>query len=105
MPTPEPVRRRAPRATVDLAVTLVRPKGSPIASRSVDVGLGGMRVTCRRPLTIDERLAFELAPTDSPPLAGRARVLREHLNGVYALQFESLPPEVAERLSRLVHVR
>jgi hypothetical protein len=102
MPTADLGRRRSPRAALDLPVTLARPKGTTIAGRSVDVGLAGMRVCADRPLAIDELLAFEVTLDGSSPLAGRARVLREHQHSIYALNFENLRPDAVDRLSRLV---
>jgi len=36
--------RRSRRAAVELPVTLLRSQGNPITSRTVEVGIGGMRV-------------------------------------------------------------
>jgi hypothetical protein len=86
---------------VCLPVTLARKKGNAIASRSVDVGLGGMCVSVERPLTVDEALSFELVLDDGSRIAGRARVLREQTHRVYALGFERLPPDAMDGLTRL----
>ena len=94
-------RRSAPRAAVSLGVTLARRHGNPLTTQTVDVGLGGMRVTVQRPLTIDERLSFELA-IDGTSVAGRARVMREEQHNVYALCFEELGDEATHMLLRLV---
>ena len=85
---------------MELPVTLRRKHGNPIASRTVDVGRGGMRVCCDRPLGIDELLSFELdAPGER--VDGRARVLREHVARIYALRFETLAPGAPAALERL----
>jgi len=100
MTLPTPSRRTAPRAAVELPVTLLRSRGNPIASRTVDLGPGGMRVCCERPLTVDETLTFDLACAGAQ-VGGRARVLREHVGSTYALRFEGLGPECTEALRRL----
>jgi len=92
--------RRSRRAAVELPVTLVRRHGNPIASRTVEVGSGGMRVCCDRPLGIDEMLSFEL-DASGQRVGGRARVLREHVARTYALRFEGLDPGASETLRRL----
>jgi hypothetical protein len=85
---------------LELPVTLLRAHGNPIASRTVEVGCGGMRVCCDRPLTIDEMLSFELdAPGER--VGGKARVVREHIAKTYALRFEALAPQATEALRRL----
>jgi hypothetical protein len=94
-------RRRAPRAVVELPVTLVRGRGRPIASRTVDVGRGGMRVCSERPLGIDELLAFDLVWHDAH-VEGRARVCREDVGSTYALRFETLHAQAADALGRLL---
>lgn len=76
-------RRREPRSQVAMACTLIRRIGNPIAATTVDVGSGGMSVTTRRPLAVDEMLSFEL-----PRMSGRACVLRSHGGDVYGLRFE-----------------
>jgi hypothetical protein len=101
MPSPTSLRRTAPRAAVELPVTLVRGRGKPIASRTVDVGRGGMRVCSERPLGIDELLAFDLLWQDTH-LEGRARVLREDIGSTYALRFEPLGAQATDALGRLL---
>src|SRR3954468_18457765 len=96
-------RRCAPRAAVSLGVTLARGKGSPLVSRTVDVGVGGMRVSLDRPLTIDERVSFDLELDGGAHVAGRARVLREERPRFYALCFEPLGQDATGSLSRLVN--
>src|SRR3954471_22806455 len=95
-------RRCAPRAAVSLGVTLARGKGSPLASRTGDLGVGGMRVSLDRRLTIDERVSFDLELDGGARVAGRARVLREERHRVYALCFEALGQDATASLSRLV---
>ena len=58
-------RRAAPRFPLAVDCVLRRGKGSPIAARTVEVGPGGMSVTCERPLATDE-----VAPL-RPPAARR----------------------------------
>ena len=99
-PQPQTSRRCAPRAEVELPVTLARSRGNPIASRTVDLGPGGMRVCAGRPLVVDELLVFDLVCAEGA-VAGRARVLREHVGSVYALRFEGLAPHASEALGRL----
>src|SRR3954469_8560211 len=101
MSTPT-IRRFSPRATVSLGVTLARGKGAPRATRTVDVGVGGMRVSADRPLTIDERVSFDLVLDGGTHVNGRARVLREERHRVYALCFEALGQDATASLSRLV---
>jgi PilZ domain len=92
--------RRSRRSPVELPVTLLRSHGNPISSRTVEVGSGGMRVCCDRPLGIDELLSFELEAAGER-VGGRARVLREHVSLTYALRFERLEPHASEALRRL----
>jgi hypothetical protein len=94
-----PKHRRSPRAQVAMPCTLRRPKGSPIAAQTLNVGSGGMLVTCVRPLAIDEQVDFDLATLELP-VCGRARVLRQQLHDVYALRFDDLPGE----MQRCLHV-
>ena len=101
MTTPASTRRAAPRAAIELPVTLKRVHGNPITSRTVDLGTGGMRVCCDRPLTVDELVTFDLECPDAK-VGGRARVLREHVGSTYALRFEALREEAADNLRRLV---
>ena len=94
-------RRGSPRVQLDCGCTLSRRFGSPVEGRTVDVGVGGMRVATQRPLTTDEVLEFELPPPSGPGVRGRARVLRQQSYGVYALRFERLSDADREALSRL----
>ena len=81
---------------------LHRRSGSPIAARTVDVGPGGMCITCSRPLAADEVLRFELQPR----INGRARVLRQQGRDTYAVRFEALAePSLAELNALTMAVR
>jgi len=95
-----PKHQRSPRAQVAMPCTLRRPKGSPIAAQTLNVGSGGMLVTCARPLAIDEQVDFDLVTLDLP-VCGRARVLRQQLHDVYALCFDGLPDEMQRCLHAL----
>jgi hypothetical protein len=57
-----------------------------------------MCASTSRPLTIDERVSFELALTAEEHVGGQARVLREQDFGLYALRFEVLSDEARGRL-------
>jgi PilZ domain len=92
-------RRGSTRVALECGCTLTRRFGSPVEGRTVDVGLGGMRVATQRPLSTDEVVDFEL-PT-GPGVRGRARVLRQQSYGVYALRFERLSEEARDALSQL----
>jgi hypothetical protein len=81
----------------ELGVRLLRPHGNPVESRTRNICAGGMCVETRRPLAIDEVLAFQL----ETGIEGTVRVLREHLPNVYALRFEELSLEALSRLERL----
>lgn len=97
-------RRRTPRADVALDCTLSRRAGSAIAARTVNLGPGGMRVTAKRPLALDEVLRFELPFADAEPLGGNARVLRQEGVSAYALRFEGLHEPAQERLRQIAGV-
>ena len=83
-------------------MTLTRAKGSPVEGRIVDLGRGGMRVACERPLRVDDVLSFAVELVDGSRIEGRARVLREDLPRTYGLRFEGLGPDVGARLARTV---
>ena len=85
--------------------TLHRRSGSPIEARTVDLGPGGMCVTCARPLSTDEVLHFDLPLADGHVVDGEARVLREQTYKVYALRFEALPEAASARLAMASHSR
>lgn len=86
-----------------LDVALIRERGNPVVARTIEVGGHGMRVSCSRPLTVDEVLRFDLAlPDRDQHLDGSARVVREHALNVYALRVETLGDDDALLLSRFV---
>ena len=68
---------------------------------SEDVGPGGMRVTTKRPLKIDEQLGFSLELPGDEAVNGTAHVIREVASGVYALRFDGLRPADHDRLWEL----
>ena len=80
----------------------MRAKGSPVEGRLLDLGRGGMRVACGRPLRVDDVLTFTMELTDGSQVDGRARVLREDLPQTYGLRFEGLGPDVGAKLARAV---
>jgi c-di-GMP-binding flagellar brake protein YcgR len=85
-------RRAKERAPITCDCTLARRSGTPISCRTLDVGGGGMRILCRRPLAVDETLTFTFALGDGV-LEGAARVLRMQGFNEYALRFEGVRPE------------
>jgi len=93
-----PTRRAAPRAQVELPIVLERPKrhGRPVSARTLDLCAAGARVVADRPLRVDEVLRFELVCADGAPVAGEARVLREHAGCTYALRFERVERGTAD---------
>lgn len=93
-------RRSAARVPLAVECVLRRDKGSPIPARTVDVGPGGMSVSCERPLATDELLHFDL-PLGDGEVDGDARVLREQGYHVYALRFEALGAPARSRLDAL----
>lgn len=92
-------QRRSPRVRMQVECKLHRHTGSPVTCQTLDVGPGGMCVASARPLAADEELGFELA---EPPVAGRARVLRQAGYDVYAVRFEGLRDDARAELERLV---
>jgi hypothetical protein len=94
-------RRRSPRARVALQCTLHRKTGSAIEAQTIDVGPGGMCVTCARPLATDEVLRFDLPLPEDVRLDGRARVLRHEGHHRYALRFEQLVEPARAQLRAL----
>jgi hypothetical protein len=94
-------RRRAPRARIAVPCTLHRQTGSPIEAETIDLGPGGMCVSCARPLATDELLRFRLPLSAGEPVDGRARVLRHEGHRRYALRFEQLVEPARERLRAL----
>jgi hypothetical protein len=93
-------RRAAQRFPLAVDCVLRRGKGSPITARTVDVGPGGMSVSCERPLATDEVLHFDM-PLGDGEVDGDARVLREQGYHVYALRFEALDAPARSRLDAL----
>ncbi len=75
--------------------------GSAIDAETVDIGPGGMCVSCARPLAADEVLRFDLPLTPAERLDGRARVLRQEGHNRYALRFEHLMEPALEQLRAL----
>lgn len=92
-------QRKSPRTRMAVTCTLHRRNGAPIEARTVDVGPGGMCVTCARPLATDEVLHFDLPLAPGDIVDGEARVLREQGYHVYALRFEALPAAMSARLA------
>jgi hypothetical protein len=91
-------RRGTQRAELTLECVLRRRTGSEISVLTVNVGPGGMCVTTRRPLAIDEVLDFDLPLAGSEHVDGRARVVRQERHDRYALRFEGLLEPTRERL-------
>jgi hypothetical protein len=83
---------------IELDCTLSRGKGSPIPAKTVDLGPGGMRVRCERPLAEDELVEFAIP---GRRFDGRARVLREQRYHVYALRFEEIAERIRDELAAL----
>jgi hypothetical protein len=96
-----PERRRSPRAQLALQCTLHRRTGSAIVAETIDLGPGGMCVSCARPLAADEVLRFDLPLERDVHVDGRARVLRHEGHDRYALRFEALVEPAVERLRAL----
>jgi c-di-GMP-binding flagellar brake protein YcgR len=96
-----PERRRNPRVNVTLQCTLHRRTGSAIDAETVDLGPGGMCVTCSRPLSPDEVLRVDLPLPTDVRLNGRARVLRHVGHNRYALRFEQVRGAALEQLRAL----
>jgi hypothetical protein len=98
-----PERRTCPRISVSLDLTLERARGSEIQASTIDLAERGARITTKRPLRVDEVLTFHLGL--APPerrLNGRARVLREHANHVYAVRFEEFQGDGLSSLASYV---
>lgn len=85
--------------TVGCLMDRVRP-GSPILTRTLDLGPTGMRVVSERPLADDETVDFDL-PNLQMRVAGHARVLSQQGPRVYVLRFERLPEPMARCLHAL----
>lgn len=95
-----PLGPSAPRAQIALRCTLRRRIGSPILTKTLDLGPSGMRVFSQRPLAEDETVDFDL-PNLQMRIAGHARVLSQQGPHVYALRFEHLPEPMARCLHAL----
>jgi len=96
-------QRRSARATVGLELHLVRKVGHPVTARTLDIGTGGARVRCERPLRIDEELRFDVdLPERRHLVGGTARVLRQGRHDVYALRFEGMAPAALTELRAFV---
>lgn len=102
MPDAPPSRRAGRRASLRCELELSRSTGRTIGARTVDIGLGGMRVTTDRPLSVDEVLLFDLALADDAHVGGHARVLRQERHDTYALRFEGLPAATTDALAGTV---
>jgi hypothetical protein len=94
-------RRRTPRTALTLQCTLHRRVGSAIEAETVDIGPGGMCVSCTRPLAADEVVRFDLPLPRAERVDGRARVLRQEGHNRYALRFEQLMEPALEQLRAL----
>lgn len=95
-----PRRRATPRAAVAADVTLTRRArhGAPVTGRTEDLGPGGMRITTRRPLKVDERLEFDVALADGSHVCGSAHVVRAAARDVYALCIDAVGEDDGARL-------
>ena len=92
-------RRRSWRTEIALECTLHRKTGKVIEATTLDVGPGGMRIKANRPMAVDELFEFELP--DRARINGRARVIGERGNRVYALRFDKLGDEARAELATL----
>ena len=96
-------RRVTPRVAVALDLHLARTKGNAVATRTLDLSVGGARVLSHRPLRVDEELQFDLdLRAGAQHLSGTARVLRQHRHDTYALRFEHVDPAVLRDLRAFV---
>jgi hypothetical protein len=92
-------RRRSWRTETALECTLHRRTGKTIEATTLDLGPGGMRVKSNRPMAVDEVFEFELP--QRARINGRARVIGERGNRVYALRFDDLGDEARAELALL----
>jgi c-di-GMP-binding flagellar brake protein YcgR len=106
--SPEVVQRRefvrvqSPQPVV-IAVTGSSTIGSAYA---VDVSGGGMLLSGPETLHLDDRIRFRLhLSADSPPIKGRARVVRDAGAGQRALVFEQISKHDRERLIHFIFDR
>ena len=88
-------------APIDIPCTLRRGAGSPIAAATIELRETGMRLTTRRPLAVDETVAFDL-PVRDGHIEGRARVVCQERPDIYALRFDRLSPPMAQCLHEIV---
>ena len=96
-------RRSFARAPVSIDVRLARRNGPPLTARTLDLCPGGARITCDRPLRVDEELHFDIdLPVPGRHVDGTARVLRHAQHNVYALRFEDLPSTQLSELRAFV---
>lgn len=92
-------RRRSARAAAALELRLAHRTGTPVSARTVDIGTGGARVRCSRPLRIDEEMRFDVdLAQDGGHVEGVARVLRQDGHDLYAVRFERVPDAGARLL-------
>lgn len=96
-------RRQTARMRMELEITLSRAKGGPVSAKTIDIGPGGLRISSRRPLRVDECLEVSLPLADGGggPVSATIRVMREEPLHVYGVRFEHLAASIAERLARL----
>jgi hypothetical protein len=88
---------------IALELRLERKVGSAVAARTLDLGAGGARVRCERPLRVDEELRFDVElRAGGRHVDGTARVLRQDRHDVYALRFESVAPDGLAELRAFV---
>ena len=102
--TSTPQRRASPRVGLRLPVTFERAKrhGKPVSAQTLDLSIGGARITSDRPLKVDEVLRFDLHCEGDVHVCGECRVLREHVGQTYGIRFERLEDDQAVRaLERL----
>jgi hypothetical protein len=88
-------------ALVDMPCTLQRGAGSPIAAATFELRENGMRLTSKRPLAVDETVAFDL-PVRDAHICGLARVVCQERPDVYALRFDRLSETMAQSLLEVV---
>ena len=79
-------------------VTFTRHRGRPVTALTVDVSNVGMHVTTDRPLSVDERLCFDV-DLGRAHLDGHARVVCQQGINSYSLRFEDVDATAAERLA------
>jgi c-di-GMP-binding flagellar brake protein YcgR len=104
-------RRRSPRRALRLSVTLVftaesDPDVSRVAGRSLDIGVGGLRVETVRPLPDGSNPIVILSVPDGAPMMLPTRVVTADVDEdgcEYRLAFTDLRAADADRLSLLVN--